>query len=332
MAKTCYLHANSVWSSPNIWFDAVGGTTNVTPAAGDTCNLNGFTLTLDADPAIALTWTGTTAITFNTTMSLTGANTWGCPLVVNSGVTLTSSEACVLNSGCTGISGTGTLVVAKAAWQAWAPAASSVIACSITTNVNCHIQANSTMTWGGTVSLTGIVKIAANKTLTITGTLTQSNGYLYGDGAGSSTLAVSAGATVTLTHIASEPGNLITLTIAAGATVTIMGQRVYVSGDSTDPGEANVWTGTSYTINGVAKNGSKVASSITNCSAGNVKSGVAIGDVTGTDKGEDFNSDPGVANVKTGTAWKYLSATNNRTGTMPSGAPGVNRNPLVTCG
>ena len=51
---------------------------------------------------------------------------------------------------------------------------------------------------------------------------------------------------------------------------------------NTDPGVANVWNGITYKILNVAKTGTKRASSITNCSAGNIKSGVTIDDVLGT--------------------------------------------------
>jgi hypothetical protein len=60
---------------------------------------------------------------------------------------------------------------------------------------------------------------------------------------------------------------------------------------NTDPGQANVWTGTSYKILNVSKNGSKVASSITNLSAGNVKDGVTVGDVVGTFTGSGSGVD-----------------------------------------
>jgi hypothetical protein len=44
-----------------------------------------------------------------------------------------------------------------------------------------------------------------------------------------------------------------------------------------------VWTGTgTYGYTGVELTPTKVASSITNCSAGNIKNAVTIGDVTGT--------------------------------------------------
>ena len=60
-------------------------------------------------------------------------------------------------------------------------------------------------------------------------------------------------------------------------------------GNTTDPGESNVLSGTSYYVRGVLKNG--------------------LYDPTAN------YTDPGVANVLSGTAYKFGSATNNRTGT-----------------
>lgn len=51
---------------------------------------------------------------------------------------------------------------------------------------------------------------------------------------------------------------------------------------NTDPGVANVWTGVTYKIADVAKTGTKRASSITNCVAGNIKVSITIDDVLGT--------------------------------------------------
>ena len=52
---------------------------------------------------------------------------------------------------------------------------------------------------------------------------------------------------------------------------------------NTDPGVANVWhTAAAYKIANATKTPTKVASSIANCSAGNVKTGIVIDDVTGS--------------------------------------------------
>lgn len=60
------------------------------------------------------------------------------------------------------------------------------------------------------------------------------------------------------------------------------------------PAAANVWTGTTYNAagGGTGTAGTKVASSITNCEAGNVKKDVVIGDVTGTYEGVGGGSGP----------------------------------------
>jgi hypothetical protein len=70
-------------------------------------------------------------------------------------------------------------------------------------------------------------------------------------------------------------------TLADASVLVAAGGTFDEAARNADPGEANVWTGTSYKIANTSKNGSKVASSIANCSAGNVKKDVAVGDVTG---------------------------------------------------
>jgi hypothetical protein len=55
------------------------------------------------------------------------------------------------------------------------------------------------------------------------------------------------------------------------------------SSRNTDPGESDVWYGSgTYKILNVTKTPSKRASSIANCEAGNIKSGVTIDDVAGS--------------------------------------------------
>ena len=53
-------------------------------------------------------------------------------------------------------------------------------------------------------------------------------------------------------------------------------------GRNTDPGIANVWNGVTYKIANVSKTGTKRASSIENCEAGNIRIGIYVDDVLGT--------------------------------------------------
>ena len=53
-------------------------------------------------------------------------------------------------------------------------------------------------------------------------------------------------------------------------------------GGYSDPGVANVWNGVTYDYEGSTLTGTKRASSITNCEAGNIKDGITIDDVLGT--------------------------------------------------
>lgn len=79
---------------------------------------------------------------------------------------------------------------------------------------------------------------------------------------------------------------------------------------STDPGQANVRAGTNYTFEGAAKTGQLVVPSLAN-----TKVGVAGDGGTGTYDGSDRWSDPGQGNVSAGIEYKANSLTNNRTGT-----------------
>ena len=47
--------------------------------------------------------------------------------------------------------------------------------------------------------------------------------------------------------------------------------------------------------------------------AGNIKNGVVVGGVTGTNVGTGFNTDPGVANVRNGQAYTILNVAKSGT-------------------
>ena len=111
----------------------------------------------------------------------------------------------------------------------------------------------------------------------------------------------------------------------------------------TDPGIANVRSGTAYKANSTSNNRTGTAAIPT---AANVRSGVSTDATTGTldlpattdvkigvtfdgasktgsYDGSDRWSDPGIANVLLGVAYKANSTTNNRTGTSESTNPGI---------
>lgn len=98
-----------------------------------------------------------------------------------------------------------------------------------------------------------------------------------------------------------------------GASRTSLVDVVSFDGASyTDPGVANVLSTVSYTYAGNSQTGTWVAAT-----AANVKTGVSFGNgSTGTYDGSDRWSDPGVANVRSSTAYKANSTSNNRTGTL----------------
>lgn len=81
-----------------------------------------------------------------------------------------------------------------------------------------------------------------------------------------------------------------------------------------DPGIANVLSTISYNANNVGVTGTYVVAT-----AGNVKIGTAFGAasaLTGTYDGSDRWTNPGIANVRAGTAYKNNSTSNNATGTL----------------
>lgn len=104
------------------------------------------------------------------------------------------------------------------------------------------------------------------------------------------------------------------------------------TGDSTDPGIANVRSGTSYIINGSSLSGTAAIPTAANVRSGtsvdattgtlvvpslaNTKTGVAGDGGTGTYDGSDRWTDPGQTNVRSATAYKANSTTNNKTGTL----------------
>lgn len=79
---------------------------------------------------------------------------------------------------------------------------------------------------------------------------------------------------------------------------------------SSDPGIANVRSGTTYVSNGDDKTGTCAVPT-----AANTKTGVSVDATTGTYDGSDRWTDPGEANVRSGTAYKANSTSNNKTGT-----------------
>jgi hypothetical protein len=102
------------------------------------------------------------------------------------------------------------------------------------------------------------------------------------------------------------------LQVADGGTA--YGAASAVQGTLTLPAAANVWYGSgTYGIAGTGTTPTKRASSITNCTAPNVRNGVAIDDVTGTNVGGGFNTDPGVANVRNGQAYTILNVAKSGT-------------------
>lgn len=80
---------------------------------------------------------------------------------------------------------------------------------------------------------------------------------------------------------------------------------------TTGTAASNILSTASIVIDGVTTTGTYVAPVNTN-----VKTGVSFGvSDTGTYDGSDRHTDPGIANVRSGTAYKSNSTTNNRTGT-----------------
>jgi len=104
--------------------------------------------------------------------------------------------------------------------------------------------------------------------------------------------------------------------VHGGGTFTRCTGIVNVSGnmgDNVPPAVTNVRSGTAYWLNGASVNGS--------CSvpiAANVLAGVAVDATTGTFDEAARNTDPGIANVRSGTNYKIQNS--SLTGTMSGGA------------
>jgi hypothetical protein len=80
-----------------------------------------------------------------------------------------------------------------------------------------------------------------------------------------------------------DPGITKVLAPASGGPTNYKIANSTLVGTATVPAEANTWHGTgTYGVGGTAKTPSKVGSSITNLTVGNVKKDVVIDDVTGT--------------------------------------------------
>lgn len=103
----------------------------------------------------------------------------------------------------------------------------------------------------------------------------------------------------------------------AGLTTTygeIGAAQRQIDADYTDPGIDNVRDGTTYTFQNSTQTGDLVVPLVATVKAGTTY-GTSSG-LTGTYDGSDRWSDPGVDNVRNGTAYKANSFTNNRTGDL----------------
>ncbi len=80
-----------------------------------------------------------------------------------------------------------------------------------------------------------------------------------------------------------------------------------------DPGESNVRSLTAYKANNTSNNKTGTCAVP---SAANTKVGVSVDNTTGTYDGSDRHTDPGIANVRAGQAYKSNSTSDNRTGTL----------------
>jgi hypothetical protein len=127
---------------------------------------------------------------------------------------------------------------------------------------------------------------------------------------------VSAGGSST-NYLTVAPRVVIPNTSAAKAAKPFAGSMsvVYYDGatwTTTDTEWGSLWL--------VLEEGNEFGATDTNITASEIKSGVSHtingSVINGTYDGSDLNSDPGVANVRSGTTYKIASATNNRTGTL----------------
>jgi hypothetical protein len=113
------------------------------------------------------------------------------------------------------------------------------------------------------------------------------------------------------TLVDSKAGSGANLTITVSGTTGVFSQSLSYPRQNSSPGAANVRLETTWVYEGDTLTGTAAIPV-----AGDVKTGVATDATTGTYTGSDRWTDPGESNVRSGTAYKANSTTNNKTGTL----------------
>jgi hypothetical protein len=239
--------ASGNWSAAGTWS---GGTK---PSAGGTATLTGYNVTLDTDPLCATITGGTLTVSSN--KSIAAAVAWYTNLVVSAGNTLTLTGNHYFWSGT--VSGGGTITTAGSSSIVRAIGCPSfAVNIAITSGNYLLLTSNATSSGAVTIPSGAICYYSSACTTTVLsgGSFSVSSGGSY-YATSSGTLTVNSGGTANLAAGRISGGNAPTLSQSTGANVTIDGQRVYVAGDSVDPGAAYVLPAdyggpATYTISG----------------------------------------------------------------------------------
>ena len=349
MSQTIYAQQAGNWSDSlgsGTWFDSpsggneVNGPTTLTDWDGDTVDLNGHQIMLDADvtagqtvtvqdsaglsgTALAVGWSGTVTATIQSGASLTLAATCGLYILATRGTVIVYGSLAIAGSlecdwsGALLIEGGGTATVLAGGyvnvgmgdpaqyfgWGVWA--SPSTIAVSGTLYVNdegeVDVQEGAlSITSGGNLVIGGSLGLNWYGSMTIDGTVTINGG-------GTLTIGANIGLYSALT--VNGDGNLI----ADGSVIVNSDGGLLVVTGGNVAGAINAYPGAALALPAIVNVQSDPVSeqfAHYGASASDLRDGVTIGDVTGTLVG------PQPSDVRNQTSYEIDNAGNPNTGTL----------------
>lgn len=265
-----------VWNNNGSANVTINGTvTSTSTGTQGLCYFTAGTLTINdtvtaSGSGYAVQSTGTVTITKSGGTAISNTSTGIGLMVNNATATITGN-----------VSNTGSGASSAAIYTANASGVTT-----LTGNVSNSVGVPAIRIVNGTVNWTGTASLAANTEgyiLLSTGTLAlaTASAVLSHSCAGNLIISKASGTTLTTTAAAGT-ASIVRSAVTGNAVCCGQDISAIVTGP-TLPSASNVWYGSgTYGYSGGTTTPTKRASSITNCSAGNVKSGVVIDDVTGS--------------------------------------------------